>query len=298
MGENRQFLPQPLRQKEVAVLPLAGAWAVSTAVFLIVYLVPRSVLLPIAIGLLALFFVLLLLAIRKRRQGILALCLAAAGMAMAFFWCANYEQQVMVPAETLYGQTLRVTVQILDWPKETDYGISVEGRLVQGVERPLNVMLYLDEAYIDLEPGDQIETVVRLTNAGIIMGEQNDYYTSVGISLKAVGYGPVTKLESSHSLFTLARKMAGSVRAGLERCFPEDVAPVIQALVTGDKGKLDDKFYTALKRSGLAHTVAVSGMHVMFLVGMLHFLLRHRKRAAVISILVIVFFALMVPHGV
>ena len=60
------------------------------------------------------------------------------------------------------------------------------------------------------------------------------------------------------------RPLKGAVAAA----FPEEAAPLVTALLTGDRSGLSDGDYAALRRSGLAHVIAVSGLHVSFLAGL------------------------------
>ena len=60
----------------------------------------------------------------------------------------------------------------------------------------------------------------------------------------------------------------------------------------GDKSRLPDGLYAAFQRAGLAHVVAVSGLHVGFLAGLLTTLLGRRKRlSAAVGMALVFFFA-------
>ncbi|MEX1137109.1 MAG: DNA internalization-related competence protein ComEC/Rec2 [Balneolales bacterium] len=50
----------------------------------------------------------------------------------------------------------------------------------------------------------------------------------------------------------------------VERVFSEDTAPLAKALLLGDRSSLGHDYQTAFSRVGLAHMMAVSGMHVGF----------------------------------
>lgn len=50
----------------------------------------------------------------------------------------------------------------------------------------------------------------------------------------------------------------------LDRTVREDVRPLFKAILLGDKGDLDRDVRTAFSRAGLSHLMAVSGMHVGF----------------------------------
>ena len=265
----------------------------AVAVFLKVYAVSANVLLPLGAVCLILFLVTMLL--QRKVRWCRAMCWAAAGLAAAFFWCGAYDHFVSEPALELAGQTVEMEAEVTAWPRKTDYGISVEAKLLRDDGISIGTIVYLDEAYSTLKPGDRLNSVAKLTDAGVVAGEFSDTYYSRGIRLKAVCYGKI-EVESASGMpwryFPLY--LSRAVKNGIAAAFPKDVAPVVLALVTGDKDGLSDDFYNAMKRAGLAHTVAVSGMHLTFLAGMLQVLFRRKRSTALISIAVIVLFTLMV----
>lgn len=57
----------------------------------------------------------------------------------------------------------------------------------------------------------------------------------------------------------------------------EYTSSIAQALVLGDKFGIDDNLYDNIKASGLAHVLAVSGLHVSTLAGALYFILKKLK---------------------
>ncbi|MEM5781314.1 MAG: ComEC/Rec2 family competence protein, partial [Lawsonibacter sp.] len=79
---------------------------------------------------------------------------------------------------------------------------------------------------------------------------------------------------------------AKALKTGIHAAFPPDAAPLIQALVTGNRDGLTDEFTTSLQRAGLSHTVAVSGMHLAFLASMVSLLLGKGKRSTALATLV------------
>ena len=80
----------------------------------------------------------------------------------------------------------------------------------------------------------------------------------------------------------------------MERIFPQGVAPLAKALVTGNRTDLSDSFNTDLQRTGLTHTVAVSGSHLVLLAGLLSLLLGGSRRGtALVLIPVSILFTMM-----
>ena len=68
------------------------------------------------------------------------------------------------------------------------------------------------------------------------------------------------------------------LRRGIERSILESVpgerGAVVIALITGERGRIPKETLTALRDSGLAHMLAISGLHMALMAGSLYWLLR------------------------
>ena len=147
-------------------------------------------------------------------------------------------------------------------------------------------LVYADEQGADLRPGDRVETVAHCTLAERTFGgEEITYYTAKGIFLRAEAYGElrVTRPERL-PLRYLPAELAHQLKQGVDAAFPEDAAPLIRALTTGNRDNLTDHYTSSLQRTGLSHTVAVSGMHLSFLAALVSGLLgRGKRRSALVT---------------
>lgn len=268
-------------------------------IFLSAYLLPRTVQLAGA-ALCALIWVVCLR--RWRRQRVdkrLRPVLYTAGLAIALLWSWGYDIRTVYPAEQLAGTEETFVFQAADWPETGTYSVSVEARLLNPDGPDLGVLLYFypgDEKIPDIKPGDTLTCTVQLKLADTVGGEENGYYYSKGIFLtaNAAAIPEVTPAENVPLKYwpALWRRAMGEHIAEL---FSDETAGLALALTTGDKSGLTGGFYTALKRCGLAHVVAVSGMHMSMVVMLAAMLVRRRRRKmmAIVSIpLVLAFMAL------
>lgn len=90
-----------------------------------------------------------------------------------------------------------------------------------------------------------------------------------------------------------------NLRAGLgetiEALFAADTAPVVRGMLLGDKYGIDEMTYTAFRDSGMAHVLAVSGLHAGILIaavyGLLSLLRLGRTPKLVVSLVFIVVYA-------
>lgn len=256
-------------------------------VFLAQYLLPESVWLWAALWALLLFGGAWLLRTGWRKQARLAL----AGLALAFGWCALFHAAVYAPAEAQVGTEGGYTAVVLDYPVDTGYGVRLPVRL-EGEGRPVTALLYLDWEAADLEPGDRVSGEGSFHSASWSRGEEVTWYTAKGIFLRVYGEaewtaerGAVRTLDTLYA--RLARRLENVVSGVLE---PEQ-AGFVSALLTGNRAELTDEFTTSLSRTGLSHVVAVSGMHMTFLVGLLTLPTRNRRRLSLWCIPALILFA-------
>lgn len=220
----------------------------------------------------------------------------AAGLSTAFLWTAVYQAAFVAPVRVLDGQTVRLTAQVTQWPEESQSGFSVLVRADLPEGGTVDTLLYTDEQGAFLQPGDRIESVVYCTFADHTYdGEEITYYTAKGVFLRGVAYGTLTVERPEHlPLSALPAMWSRALEKQIFQVFPEELAGQVNAIVTGNRDHLTRPFTSSLRRAGLSHTTAVSGMHMAFLCGFLAMLLgRHRKRTSLIVIPVTLLFALV-----
>ncbi len=224
-----------------------------------------------------------------RKDRIKPLRLAAIGLSFGLLWSWTYAQYRLVPVETLWGKEKAIEVEICDGAEKTKYGSRVVAEL-DGVR----ILLYLDEEIPDLELGDRLRLTADIKNL-TAEGEENLYYEAKDILLLGFQKGeaehiPAQKLALRH----LPQAALQAVREKLDRIFPEDTAGFATALLTGETSGLSYETRNQLAITGLSHIVAVSGMHVSMIVGLVLLLcLRRRRLAAAVSIAAVLFFAAM-----
>lgn len=265
------------------------------AVFCANYLPLESLLLPLGGGFTLAFGLTFLPQVRKRPQGRTARY-AAFGLALGFLWTAGYSWVFWRPAELLDEKTVRLTATVSQWSQETDYGgFSVLARADTEGWATVPILLYVDDQGADLRPGDRIETVTHCALADhASSGEEITYYTAKGIFLTGQAYGRLEVERPDHiPLRDWPAYWSQALKESISKAFPSDVSGLVQALVTGNRDNLSDPFTTSLQRAGLSHTVAVSGMHLAFLAGLLSMLFGGwRRLASLVTIPVTILFTL------
>ncbi|MBE6997318.1 MAG: DUF4131 domain-containing protein [Ruminococcaceae bacterium] len=257
------------------------------------YLLPGTLLLPAAALMLAL---LLPAALWKRRRAMAFLLLIAA--AAGFLWYWGYTRLFVAPAEAFVGQKRTVTVCVTDYPKAYDDYTRVTVRSVDAAVPHRKMLVYdYDGGMTELRPGDLVDLPLKLTSAAVRYGEESDVYLSDGVLLRGYRSGEYRVPGRSPLRFLFAPKaLARAMGTQALQCFPADVAPLMKALLTGDKQEYyaDASLSAAMQSAGFSHIVAVSGMHVGFLITALGLLCRSRRRTAVIGMPLVLAFMAMV----
>lgn len=214
------------------------------------------------------------------------------GFAIGLGWFWGFHSEYLKEARDLDGQIRAVTIEASDYCYETDWGVAVDGVLrLDGKEYQTKVYLNDDQT---ASPGDRLEGafLFRVTTGG---EKDLSYHYSKGIFLLAYQRGDILiEPNASDSLEYFAVRTRHDMLARMEILFPEDVVGFVKALFLGDRSGLDYETQTAFEVSGISHIVAVSGLHVSILFGMVLTVFGYRRvlTAAVGIPLVILFAAL------
>lgn len=261
--------------------PFGGAAAVYVAV--------QNPLLGFLLGLLStgVFAALLL-----KKKGWSPAAIAALGLAVGLLWSAAFDLWFMAPVRKLDGETASFTALLRDDLQPTDHGSRVYADAeIEG--HSCRLLLYLDDMP-NARAGDQLSVTAQLKLPG---GEDYDlYYRSLGVDLIAYarpgeGVIPAERLR----LKTLPLLLRRAVKDKIGELYPADTEPFVRALLIGDRSGMTFSQKNAMSVSGIAHTVAISGMHIAVLMGLVMLLCGRRPGlSAAIGIPVVIVFTLMV----
>ena len=127
------------------------------------------------------------------------------------------------------------------------------------------------------------------------------YYYSVGIRYQFLGENLTRKRESPLSL----HRIAGSVRERIDAIYRHILSDteyaLLKAIFLGDKTDLSKEQKHLYEENGMAHLLAVSGLHVSIVGGMLFRFLRKKGRSYAFSCMVgsgiLFFYAIMTGFG-
>lgn len=202
-----------------------------------------------------------------------------------------HDRIVLRGATQLNGKTEFVTIIVRDYSYETDYGTAVDGTIVVG-DQQYRVRVYLNEK-TDLEPGNRL--IGRFAFEKTVGGgaEELMHHRGQGIYLLAYQRGNcVTERFWSTPWRDLPMLWQRTFAHSIDTAFPSDSAAFAKALLLGDRTDLDYETDTYFKISGISHIIAVSGLHVSILFGLVYLASgRRRWIMTLLGIPVVVLFA-------
>lgn len=156
---------------------------------------------------------------------------------------------------------------------------------------------YEDDKYVELvEPGLYIEVKGKLnpvqasSNPGCFDMER--YYLGKGIKYQikytSIDLQEGKKKEIVNGLYKTRCRLSERI----DGTFNEETAALLKTMMLGDKSELSSDTKLLFQRSGIAHILAISGLHVALIAGMLEAMLafiRIKKKDAVIIVIILVF---------
>ncbi len=252
----------------------SGGFAMAAVLYLFVlHGAPWALLAALA----AVYALLLLL----RRPVLRRAAVCVLGLLAGLVWCRGYEALFLYPFASLSGETAAISAQALAAPQASSYGQSVSARLTLD-GKSCTAVIYFDEADGEIQPGSRLSGTAKLTTAQEKHARGKDYDLSRGVFLTASCRGTLHVEAGKASVWLAPALLAERLRAAIRTAFPTDTAGFVQALLLGDKAGLSYADKNELAIAGIYHAVAVSGMHVSILLGMILLLCggNHRLAAA------------------
>lgn len=216
----------------------------------------------------------MLLHCKNKTCAVAAVALLGFAAGMLYSW--GYDRIVLSKAKSYDGERRFIQFRAEDYSFSTDYGFGVDG-VAELNGRSYTVRLYIDE-YRNVEPGDQLIGRVQLRYTGEGGLKQSTYHKAEGIYLLASSTDSMKliKAESQNPRY-FAAYLRRSIVQRIELLFSEDVSFFAKALLLGDDSQISFRDDTAFQKSGIRHIIAVSGLHVSVLYGILYFLFGRRK---------------------
>ena len=273
-----------------------AALAFSAAVFLANYALPVDRLLVPAVlsavlgALLALF----------QRRWLTPAVLALVFFSLGLLQYRLYAGRTLERAAGYDGQTASVEGRLLDYPDVYDGYTRLLIRIEDGDLPHFKAVVYDNGHLLDnARPGDRVRFTASVRSADTLYGKPYDNYIVNDIFFRLTRKGDARLTSDGFSLRALPVRLRQLLCSRADEVFPADVRPFLKALMLGDRDDFyaDDALYVSMTRAGLMHVVAVSGLHVAFLVSLLQFILGKGRTGTLVSIAAVWLFVLVTGAG-
>ena len=238
---------------------------------------------------------------RKKLLGLFC-CL---GILTGVLFYSAFTGVIVEPLYSLNGETYAVYAEICNYPEIYEDSQRAEIRIdtkqseIQYFKPWFNTLIYLPLTSESLEPGDRIHVTTKFYIPTLSEGfDKKSYQASQGRFIHASSTGieddfvfevvQCDRIPVRYLPVALAMKW----KTQFNTIFEPRIAGFMTSLVLGDRSGLSDMDYINLKKSGLSHIVAVSGMHLTFLVAFLTKIFG-KHFGTIISVPVLLFFSCM-----
>lgn len=219
------------------------------------------------------FFVLSLyvLARTQYRQNSTRILVASAGAIAALLWITAAELLVLPNLTAFCGRTMQVEAKIITVDSSDENGFAVLQLLkADGHRVPMAPRVGM-AGFAGSEAGELVSASLRFVSDNRAMLAQGQY-----LSAEAVEAPVVTGI--SRSLTDRLARLGGQLSFTLKSQLQPEPGALAAAICTGDKSALTDRLVLESQRAGLSHLLAVSGMHLSVVTGLLLALLPRGKR--------------------
>jgi competence protein ComEC len=220
----------------------------------------------------------------KRRYAVLALLALAAALTGTGYAALRAElrlgDQLAVADE---GKDLRLVGVIDSLPAQlqrgTRFEFAVEQVLTPGVPVPARIALAWYGGDVQVRPGERWEFSVRLRrpHGGVNPGGFDLEAWLLERNLRATGYVRTARAEEAPRLLapmvwtfsTVIDRTRDDLRGRLQqRLAGERYGGVLVALVLGDQRAIAEADWLLFNRTGIAHLVSISGLHITMIAGL------------------------------
>ena len=177
---------------------------------------------------------------------------------------------------------------------KTEYGNSYENVIVY----VNNDEVFIKEGFV-IEVSGSIRKFEKARNEG--MFDAYTYYKSNGIAYRCEA-GKIVVTGQKNSIEYIMPEIKNKINNIYEKITDNETKGFLNAVILGDKSEIDDEMYELYRNNGIAHILAISGLHITFLASFVYNMLRKRGLAFFpafgICALFLVFYSIMTGNSV
>jgi len=139
------------------------------------------------------------------------------------------------------------------------------------VEKPINKVLVTTSLYPRYDYGDRLEITCSLQAPEIFKGFAYDRYLA-RYDIYSVCYYPKIKFlekDQGNIIFAKILKLKSKLRNQVNKNLPEPQASLFNAIILGSRRGIPQELYDKFAQAGAAHLIAISGLHITIIAGIL-----------------------------
>lgn len=201
------------------------------------------------------------------------------------------------------GQEIMVQAIVISDAKEEEYNYVYKIKIlcINNNNKYKNTYLYLKTSKKSTEKlkyGDKIKAKGSFLEASSQRNYGGFSYKEYLKSLKVYGTIKANQLKvlstnRLNNIFGLANQVSSMVKQKIDSSMEESQASIIKGIVLGDSSDMDQEIQENFRISSISHILAVSGMHVSYLVIGINILFRNKlgkRKIRFITILFLIFY--------
>lgn len=192
--------------------------------------------------------------------------------------------QILNAKQNFYVGTTKCTIYVVSADKD-DTSIKVIADDVTVGEKKYEGKVYLsiyNNPSFEIKPGQTIELTAKFSKPKSLTnpyGFDYDFYLQQkGISISASADASTCVLinEKQIGVLGVTKFFREEIENKIDSLYGDN-AGLVKGILLGDKTEINDEVLSTFRNSGLAHVLAVSGLHISFIVAFLLYLLRLLK---------------------
>ena len=191
--------------------------------------------------------------------------------------------------------------------KSSGKQITISKCLIHGKEEftARNLMIYADYNAKECHEGDVVKIYGKISAFQTPMNrgefDAAGYYASMNIEARVAAEEVNVIKENTNRMLALIFGVKDRMMKSFAMTASKKDAGVIMSMILGDKTELDDRINSLYQRSGIAHILAISGLHISLIGMTLYKLLRRLglkfAESAVLSSAVILCYGIMTGNA-
>ncbi len=198
--------------------------------------------------------------------------LAAVCLALSFIQYGTFYQLKIAPDLKFDGREGEITAVVTDvenYGNRNNYFCRLESIDGEAAEGDID-FLYRSFEALPLDENDRISAIVKFTADDTVYGPENlSNFMDVNVVLRAeLTEGNTEILEKRPSKTPVDEKLRNFFSLRLRKYMPLSGSDLAEAMLYGDRSNISHEVTDNFKLSGIAHLLAISGIHLTVLMGL------------------------------